>query len=365
MDAGMKNRITFKNLKNNLHINSLSESDMLEKSTPDFELQINLIDIIKLGLSNKKFIASFVIVFMVMTAAVVYILPNKYTSAASILPSGNSDKYSAIKQIAGIGLGAFEADENSSMFFPTILMSNEVIDAVLDEKYSYKDNSKKTTRTFQDYLKITNRDLARNKLRQQLDISTTKNTGVITLEIETKYPDLSRAVLTKFLGELDRFNIYKRSSTAKNNVSYLKRELAHQEQELNKAEDGLESFQLVNRNWAATTNPELLKAMSRHKRNVQAKLNTYIFLRDQYEISKLDVQKDIPIVRILDQPSLATIKSSPRRLSTVLLSGMVAFFLSMFIMIAVDAYRKSSLYQYSLPSKIKQRNKSISQEVKI
>lgn len=358
----MIKKLTLKSIKNSFKINTKIEEEVTQVEKSDFEFQINFVDLIKLLLANKKFIVSTVFLFMVLTAVVVYTLPNKFTSQASILPSGNSDKYSAIKQIAGIGLGAFEADENSSMFFPTILKSNQIIDAVLKEKYSYEDNSNKITKTYQEYLGIKNRDMAQDELRKQLEIGANKNTGVITLAIETEHPQISQAVLTKFIKELDKFNIHKRKSSAKNNVSYLNKELAKKEQELHDAEDSLESFQMINRNWAATSDPALLKALGRHKLNVQAKLNTYIFLREQYEISRLDVQKEIPIVRTLDKPSLPTMKSSPRRLSTILLSGVVAFFISMFIMIITDAYRRSGLYKYKIPEKVKQRTKSITTE---
>ena len=53
------------------------------------------------------------------------------------------------------------------------------------------------------------------------------------------------------------------------------------EKELIAAEDSLESFQIVNRGWASTSDPILLKKLSRNKRDVLAKLNTYKFLKEQ------------------------------------------------------------------------------------
>ena len=360
----MAKKLTLRSLKNSFNIKSPNNTESNYTGKSDIEFQINFVDLIKLIFLNKKLITSCVVLCMIITAAVIFILPNKYTSSASLLPSGNNDKFSTIKQFAGIGLGGFDADENSSVLFPTILKSNHIIDAVLDEKYTYIDNSEEKTQTYQEYLEIDIRDVARDKLRKQLDIGTNKKTGVITLSLETKYPQLSQALLIKFIDELDRYNIYKRRSSAKENVIYLTKELSQKEKELRDSEDSLESFQMANRNWAATSDPELLKALSRHRREVTAKLNTYIFLRKQYEISKLDVQKDIPIVSTLDSPSLPTIKSSPKRISSILLSGIVGFFLSMLLLIVTDAYRKYKM-KNDIPIKIKNRNKNISHEVHV
>ena len=68
--------------------------------------------------------------------------------------------------------------------------------------------------------------------------------------------------------------------------------------------------------------------LGRHKRNIEINSQTYLLLREQYEMARLTAQKDVPIVRILDMPSLPTLKSSPRRTIIIILSGMVAFILS-------------------------------------
>ncbi len=182
----MAKKLTLRSLKNSFNIKSPNNTESNYTGKSDIEFQINFVDLIKLIFLNKILITSCVVLCMIITAAVIFILPNKYTSSASLLPSGNNDKFSTIKQFAGIGLGGFDADENSSVLFPTILKSNHIIDAVLDEKYTYIDNSEEKTQTYQEYLEIDIRDVARDKLRKQLDIGTNKKTGVITLSLETR-----------------------------------------------------------------------------------------------------------------------------------------------------------------------------------
>jgi len=164
------------------------------------------------------------------------------------------------------------------------------------------------------------------------NIDLNKKTGVIKISVKTRYPGLSQALLNNILAELENFNMYKRHSSAKESVRYLERELANMEKELKMAEDSLEAFQMANRNWYNTTNPGLLKILSRLKQDVEVKLKTYIFLRSQYETVRLDVQKDIPVVRILDTPSLPVLKS------------IIACFLVIFMLAIFDTAQKHGIY---------------------
>ena len=99
---------------------------------------------------------------------------------------------------------------------------------------------------------------------------------------------------------------------------------------------------MTNRDWDITTDPEVIKTLSRLQRDIEVKSRMYTFLIEQYEIAKLDVQKDVPIVRILDNPSLPTISSGPKPVSAVLLSGAVALVCMIFLVIAYESLKNRS-----------------------
>ena len=85
-----------------------------------------------------------------------------------------------------------------------------------------------------------------------------------------------------------------------------------------------------------TSSPTLLKNMARLKREAEAKAQTYAYLLQEYEIARLDVQKDMPVVRILDKASLPTVKSGPQRTITVLGASAVTFILAVMFIFGVD-----------------------------
>jgi len=289
---------------------------------------------------NIRFLIIFSLIVMAFIAVKMYMSPNYYISGASILPSGKVDKFSELKQLAG--LGSSENDENSSELFPIILESNTIRDAVLAKSYLVDANYNEKT-SLKDYFGQDDPDILRNSLSGITTIYTDSRSGVIRIEVETKSPELSQMIVGEYINELENYNLNKRKSRAKENEKYLARQSELMKSELVQLEDSLEQYQMANRNWDMSSDPELLKNIGRFKRDVTVKSATYMFLQEQYSAAKLDVQKDIPIVRLLDQPSLPTMKSGPRRKLSILLSGVAAFLLSAMFIIARDAFRRKYL----------------------
>ena len=332
----MKKRLTVKNCSESLE----SDTESADFGD-DSDTQIDLFAIAGYLLKHKRLIAIVVLVVMFMTALKILSLPNTFVSRASILPSGKTDKLDRLKELAGLG-SSTTSDENSSTLFPVILRSHLILDAVLSKSYTYLKDGKPTTGTFQDYSGCFNPDLLRLSLAEMTDVYEDVATGVVYLSVESDSPEFSQAILKNYLDELEAYNLSKRHSRAKDNIAYLERELAFGADKLKQAEDDLEAYQMTNRDWDITTDPEVIKTLSRLQRDIEVKSRMYTFLIEQYEIAKLDVQKDVPIVRILDNPSLPTISSGPKPVSAVLLSGAVALVCMIFLVIAYESLKNRS-----------------------
>jgi uncharacterized protein involved in exopolysaccharide biosynthesis len=109
---------------------------------------------------------------------------------------------------------------------------------------------------------------------------------------------------------------------------------------LTEAEDSLSSYQSRNRSWAGSTDPVILKEVGRLRREVEIKVQTLAYLTQEFEAAKLDAQKDVPVVRILDYASLPTLKSGPHRTITVLATGAISFFLIVCGILGLDLMRQ-------------------------
>jgi len=304
-------------------VSTTRDQDRNASTVPDIE-----IDPVELGRSfikRRRMIAISVSAAMAITAVIMLLLPNQYTSQASILPSGSRNELSGLMDLAGtFGLNATGGGtaENSSALYPSILRSNHVVDAVLDRDYPPVREGQDGPTRLDVYFDQDDPNELRAALREVTSVSTHKKLGIVSVKVQTEYPHLSQDVLIAYLEELEDYLNVKRKTHARQSVVYLTDQIAQRSAELTDSEDRLREFMLANRNWHTSTDPDLQTNMARLRRDVTIKTTTYQLLSEQLELARLEAQKSIPIVRILDDPSLPTFKSGPRRTITVIFAGL-------------------------------------------
>ncbi len=327
----MSKRMTFKSLTHDKDPDRTASSDSLYGSA--FQFDINIFELARMLFARRRLIVVSTLAVMVLTAIYLFTKPNLYTSTAVVLPSGNSGNVSVLENLVGIAGQMTSYDANSSAMFPVVLRSDLIVDGVAQYAYAFDQNGKSYRMTLGDYFGITNPDLLRHAVRGITTITADQRTGEIYVRAETKYPELSQKVIGEYLARLEDFNRNKRRSQARENEQYLSRQLETAEKELREAEDNLEAFQKSNLDWAISGSPEILKELGRLRREAEVQSTTYAMLAREHEMAKLEVQKDIPIVRLLGPPSLPTIKSGPFRRNLIIMSGIVAFMLTVFALI--------------------------------
>jgi len=319
-------------------------SDASQNNQIEDDSEFNLFDLASIIVKNINFIIYTIGIVIVLTIILLFLLPNKYTSTASILPSGSPDKLSELKSLAGIGINS-NLNENPSALFPPILKSLHIANALLSETYSFHVDGIIKTITLQEYFDEYDNDKLVSELAKISYFGTDKETAVIHIAVESKYPAFSQALVAKYLFELENYNLYKRRSKASENEAYLAKQLGVIKEELSAAEDELERFQAANRNWRISSNSEIIRALSRLDRSVEIKSSIFLFLTKEFERAKFDAQKDVPIIQILDSPSLPTEISSPDRSLILLLIIVISSFLTVFMVIIYESVRKHSREQ--------------------
>jgi uncharacterized protein involved in exopolysaccharide biosynthesis len=302
------------------------------------------IDPIRLGrllLKKRRWFVASVASVCVLTIIKLVLTPNVYTSSSVILPSGSSSDLNGIRELVGLGGSELGSSENSSALYPLILSSNLVRDSLLNKEYAITSDGEPLAVSMPEYFGQDDHNLLREALSDITEISASKRTGEIYLAVETEYPDLSRALVSEYLLQLENYNRFTRKSSARENQRYLELRVADADRNLAKAEDALEHFRAVNSNWAMTSNAEILREIGQLERDVSIRTASKILLEKQLELAKLDAQKDIPIVRVLDQPNLPTLKSGPRRTLTLLTVAILAAFLVAIGIIVADVISRS------------------------
>ncbi|HOB99577.1 MAG TPA: GNVR domain-containing protein [Verrucomicrobiota bacterium] len=311
-----------------------------ESTTSQAGEAISPFEMAALLVRKKRLIGLITCGAMLLAGATSLLIPNKYVSTASILPSGGIDKMADLKSLAGLSGMITPADDGSELY-PVILASHTIRDAVLAPEYEYEDDGEVRQTTLAAYLDETDPDRLRAALGDITTVRLDKKTGVIDLGVETRSPALSQAVLRRYLAELESFNLHKRRTQAGERAEYLARELAERQGGLAAAEDSLAAFQSANRDWMTAGDPEVALILGRLQREVETRTQACLYLLQEYEIAKLDARKDVPVVRILDQPSRPTRESSPPRALIVIVSGLLAFLGAAGTVVGIEGLRRT------------------------
>lgn len=293
-------------------------------------LEINPVEIIDLFRQKKIWILGAVLAAMIVMATLMLFTSNRYTSHASILPSGGSNNITGLMGLAsnfGFGGGSSMTDENSSALYPSILGSDLVRDGVLGKEYTTSQGNSSSKIRLNEYFDLDDPNELRVALARQTLVSTDKKLGIVRIRVETTDKNLSRGILQAYLDQLEDYLNNKRRSRANENQTYLSNQLAIRAKELRENENELQAFMEANRNWATSTDPELNLTLGRLKRAVTLSSETNLLLLQQSELARLEAQKDIPIVRLLDTPSLPTTKSGPARTVNTIFAGLTALLL--------------------------------------
>jgi len=342
-DARMRRRIS---LRNSQSVESAENQPQRDYQDRHSDGEMSVFDLGTILLKKRRSIIWPVITVIFVAAVALLLTPNRYASTVTILPSGKTDKLSALKSLAGVGT-LIDVDEGSSELFPEILTSRAVKDALLSRTFSYVHEGKQTASTIQDYFGEDDRDLLYRSMDEITDFTVDRKTGVIRLTLETRYPGLSQALLAGYVEELENFNLHKRRSQARENEKYLASQLELKQQELAEAERRLEQFRMENRNWNSSSNPEIVHELTRLEREAAIKSAAYLYLTQEYEMARFEARKDVPIVRLLDTSSLPTQKSGPYRTMILALLTFTTLMVTVFAVIVTDSIRRRSRTEHN------------------
>lgn len=194
----------------------------------------------------------------------------------------------------------------------------------LNHVYRFTDDGQQFQMNLLEYFDEYNLDRARKEIDNITSISTEFKTGIITLSVITKYPELSAAVARVYIYELDQYNRTRRKTKATEYEKFVAQRLAETQAEMAESESRLAQFQENNRDWAFSSDPQLQMELLKLKRDLTIKNKTFGFITQQYELARSESQKNLPVVQALDEPTAPLVKTSPRRTIIVLFAMFAA-----------------------------------------
>lgn len=352
--------------------------------------RFNFLDVLVLLAKRKKQIAKFTFAIVLITIAIVFLMPETFTATCLLVPPQQSQN-SALGMLAQLnpmaaGLGKDLVVKNTGDLYVAMLKSRTVADNLIDKfdlraVYGFK--------TYRD---------ARAQLEKRTRMKATKE-GVIEISVDDRKPDRAADIANAYVAELQKLTVNLAITEASQRRIFYESQLLKAKDNLSEAEVLLKQIQektgLIQldaqskaiisaagslraqvaakevqlermRMFATQQNPDLqsseqeLNALRaqlaiverkglggdgstqlatskvpaagleyiRQFRNVKYHETMFELLAKQFEVAKLDEAKNSAIVQVLDNAVPPERRSSPKRVLTVFLAGVLACFLA-------------------------------------
>lgn len=357
--------------------------------------------VVELLWNERHFLSRATLVALLASLLLAFVIPKEYESAALVVPNSETTSLAMAAamtaRVSGLGsLGSLQGllgGKTPGGLTKEIIESRTLEDRIVD-RFDLMKRYRKRYR--QD---------AREKLAKHISVAEDLRSGVITVRVGDRDPQVAAAMARAVIDELNSIAARLNTSAAHREREFIEGRLREVKQELDQAETDLAEFSSKNTtvdikeqtkamvDAAALLQGQLITAQSElrgleqiytgenvrvrsvHARiaELQAQLNklggsadapttqlypsirqlpklgvrymelyrrakvdetVYDLLTQQYEMARIEEAKELPTVRVLDQPNVPERKTFPPRLLLVVLCTLVATFLAMVAVLA-------------------------------
>jgi uncharacterized protein involved in exopolysaccharide biosynthesis len=243
-------------------------------------------------------------------------LPHVYSTEAQFMPKGGrgQSQIQGLAQQFGISVGGGDASQ-SSAFYVDLLKSRPLLLSVAEKQYRIRTPKGLRTGTLAELYGIhhNNPEVVRSRvagrLKGQVNPNVSARTGVITVSVWAKYPELAVEIARNVLDEVNVFNLNNRQQQAGAERAFIEKRLADAQSQLSNAENNLQVFLTENRDFRSS--PTLTLEFDRLNRAVASRQSLYNALATSYEQAKIEEVRDLPVITVLEPPELP-IEPDPR-----------------------------------------------------
>jgi len=332
--------------------------------------ELSVLDTLLVLARNKPLILRTTAVVLLLGLSYALFKSPEYTSTAAVVRETETEAPSlggglSALQGLGVSLGSLTGSGLSPEAYPSILESREVRLAVVRDTFPFPDAERPMT--FVDYvnrdpgvfgliLDFTIRlprtlsealsaerpqpagtdstgapvypteeeDKALKIIADQVAASVDQESGLMSIQVTAGGPVLAADMAERFLHHLRQRVREIRTKKVKENLSFVEQRFAEAQQELEGAEERLAQFLERNQN---INSAQLQFQRDRLQRQVRFKEELYSELQTQLTQTRLDLQRQQPVVTIVENPVPPMERSAPRRTLVVLLSLVFGVFL--------------------------------------
>ena len=324
------------------------------------EDEIDLIALIKQLWLSKVTIIKTAFGFLILGILVALLSPTVYTASSTFIPqsssSGGSSNLSGVASLVGINLGENVAgSEIPPSIYPQIIQSvsfkrellaanisgNEMPIKTLKEFLLEKNDRVEIISVIKKYIKGVPEETVGSssnllivsseeeelfeEMGGLLSLSVNAKEGFVTLSVSMSSASEAAYTANAAQGILQKTVIDYKIKSAKELLSFNKRELALKKIEFDSLQNKLALFKDGNLN---IIDSRFENELSKIESEFQIVNAVYQELNKQLEQAKLQVSKDTPIFSIINPVTIPNIRSAPKRSQIILIYGLLGFVLS-------------------------------------
>lgn len=309
--------------------------------------EISLWEVLAVLLRRRGTIVLCTILVSVLAVGVTLLRARTYTTEASFRPQGSEASASELIALAsqfGVNVGSAGGDEASPAFYAELLTSRAILERVTKERYEVEGVG---STMLKDLLEIEEDteplrdDETIEWLRDNaVSVSTGRETGTVTVTVETEWPDLSKQIAENLLDEVARFNLDTRRSQAASERAFIESRVHNAEAELERAEEAQREFLEANRQFEDS--PLLLFQHDGLQREVSLRQSVLTTLMQSYEQARISEVRDTPVITVLQVPFLPPGPDDRRLVLSAALGIILGGMAGIVLAFLVEAFRRPS-----------------------
>jgi uncharacterized protein involved in exopolysaccharide biosynthesis len=283
----------------------------------------------------------------VIAAILLLLQTPEYTAKTTFTPETASGASSAgsLAALAGVanqlGLGLGASSTVSPDFFIKLAGSFELLQSTLASEFP----DGNTRRPLLDILKVKGKTSDERfqrgviLLRHRIKVTSDKPTGIVTLEVDMRNPQLAASVANHLVQELNQFNLERRQSQSREQARFTGERLAEAEKDLRTAESNELAFLQRNRDYSSS--PLLTYEEGRLSRDVQVKQELFLTLSKAHTEARIAEVRDTPVLTVVDSAVAPFRRARPQRTLGVLIATVVGTLAGILLAYIVDFRRRA------------------------
>ena len=261
-----------------------------------------------------------------------------YTSVSSFMPEGRQSAAGGLAAQLGLLLPGTGGTE-SPQFYVDLLRSRELLGSAVTTAFTVPGFTRPVTLVdlydVEGKTPALRRDAAIDRLDDDLKLSPSTRTNVVTVRASASSPALAQQLNRRLLDLLGEFNLRRRQSRASEERRFAEERLSNVKAELRVAEDRLQTFLQSNRDYQ--NSPSLVFSYERLQADVVLLRQIVLTLQQSAEQAKIEEVRDTPTITLVESSSLP-VRPDPR--GTVKFA-LIGAFVGVFLGIAIAFVRET------------------------